>query len=883
MKKTTTKTAKQPTNENEAKKAAPTPEILGKKTGKDSEPARWSWEILDRPFYRYALLVATSVIISFLLAPGLSSSRKEYNDKLIGQISPTDIRSPGDYNVKDLDATERKRAEAERRIYPIYNYQSKLGNEIQIRIDNAFRQMQSVVHDFIIAHLIIPDEEAENRRRGVRAKKEDVQISAEDFAAQEDEIRNRRLQKVVDDFETYFTRVSKDGKLSRKLKGLIIALRGDFNRTIQAVIPEKDYIQLYQFHFSPELMLSLQRMVGDVLSRKIINDKELMERGHDAKITIRTVDEISGKPAETTMRDVNDILDYKEVNRSLWRYTNILSNLGSRQRELLLRIGGHLVSPNLSMNRSLTIERRRLARESVKTMLIPVKKGEMIIRDGERFEKRHLTILRGIERELSQTNPFEVMIGYTFFFLVFLATLAYFGMANIRKLKLTLKDLTMMALLLVLFILMVKAVGIIANALGATLPSVNPSVYFLAIPAAVGAALVRIVKNSETATFFAIVVAIVFALLSTSPFFIASLTLATSFMAADAVGQVRRRTTLFFAGLRVSLVAMVLVLFMNLFSGGGLSMETVHELIAAAGSGIATGVILSGLTPIIEFIFSYTTDIKLLELANLNHPLLKKLIVQSPGTYHHSIMVGSLVEAAAESIHANPLLARVSAYYHDIGKIKTPQYFAENQPEGQNPHNSLSPSMSVLILLSHVREGVELARRYNLGKKITSIIEQHHGTNLIRFFYHQALEQEKEDEKGAVDENDFRYPGPKPQTREAGLVMLADSVEAATRSLQEPTPERIQGLVQKIINMIFRDGQLNECELTLKDLHQIARSFTKILVGVYHNRPIYPDESNSQEKPRNGRSNNQSAKKDPDSVEDVDDEDDKDIKRLGMP
>ncbi|MDA8414707.1 MAG: HDIG domain-containing protein, partial [Desulfobacteraceae bacterium] len=266
----------------------------------------------------------------------------------------------------------------------------------------------------------------------------------------------------------------------------------------------------------------------------------------------------------------------------------------------------------------------------------------------------------------------------------------------------------------------------------------------------------------------------------------------------------------------------------------------VYVAFFAVVGGVLTAGFVSGFIPVIESLFNYTTDIKMLELANLNSPLLRDLMVNAPGTYHHSVVVGNLGEAAAESIGANPLLARVAAYYHDIGKISKPLYFIENQSGEENRHDKLAPSMSALILVSHIKEGAEVAREKHLGQPIIDIIRQHHGTGLIKFFYERAKTQ-AESTGQTVEEQDFRYPGPKPQTREAGIVMLADCVEAASRTLVNPTPDHIMGMVQNIINRIFTDGQLDECELTLKNLHEIARSFNRILNGIYHHRIDYPE------------------------------------------
>jgi putative nucleotidyltransferase with HDIG domain len=263
----------------------------------------------------------------------------------------------------------------------------------------------------------------------------------------------------------------------------------------------------------------------------------------------------------------------------------------------------------------------------------------------------------------------------------------------------------------------------------------------------------------------------------------------------------------------------------------------IGEAIALAG-GMLTGILALGLTPIMESLFNYSSNIRLLELLNLDQPVLKELMLIAPGTYHHAMVVGQMVEAAAETIGANPMLAKAAAYYHDIGKIKKPAYFVENQMSGENKHEKLAPSMSSLILISHVKDGVELARKHRLGERIVDIIRQHHGTNMITYFYHKAKTQAAN--RNQIKLEDYRYPGPRPQTKEAGLVLLADQVEAASRTLTDATPARIKGLVQKIIDDVFTDGQLDECELTLKDLHHIARSFNKILSGIFHQRIQYP-------------------------------------------
>ncbi len=261
-------------------------------------------------------------------------------------------------------------------------------------------------------------------------------------------------------------------------------------------------------------------------------------------------------------------------------------------------------------------------------------------------------------------------------------------------------------------------------------------------------------------------------------------------------------------------------------------------------NGAFASVLSIGLLPFIESVFKITTMVKLLELSNANHPLLKKLMMDAPGTYHHSILVGNLAEAAASEIGADTLVVRVASYYHDIGKIRRPYFFIENQMSGENPHDKLQPTLSTLIIISHVKEGIEMLREYKFPDEIIEIAEQHHGTGVLPYFYHKALEQEEDQSK--IRKDDFRYPGPKPQTKEAAIVMLADSVQAAVQSMTNPAKGHVEQKIREIIKGKIDDGQLQECHLTFKDLEIIAQSFAKVLWGMHHNRIVYPDEVEEQ-------------------------------------
>ncbi len=269
----------------------------------------------------------------------------------------------------------------------------------------------------------------------------------------------------------------------------------------------------------------------------------------------------------------------------------------------------------------------------------------------------------------------------------------------------------------------------------------------------------------------------------------------------------------------------------------------VHFLRPLFLNGLISVAVVMFTSKIFESIFGVVTNLSLLELADTNHPLLKRMAIEAPGTYHHSLIVSNLAESAANAIGAIGLLARVGAYYHDIGKLVKPEYFTENQLGDKSKHDELEPSISRLVILNHVKEGMELARKYKLNPIIIDFIPQHHGTGLLHYFYQRALEGSPED----VQEENFRYAGPKPQSRETAVVLLADSVEGAVRALDEPTPAKIDEVVRKIINNKFIDGQLDECDLTLKDIEKISQTFSRTLGAMYHSRIKYPEKKNGND------------------------------------
>ena len=626
----------------------------------------------------------------------------------------------------------------------------------------------------------------------------------------------------------------------------------------------------------------VSQIMKQVYRQKVVGNLKLFEADRPKGVIFRSLE----TQAETLDSGAEEIIGLGQLQDSLKKAvgeTDLPANQQKALRELIVP----RLRPNISFNQNETEARRKLAREDVKPVLIQVKKGEMIAREGDRITPDQIRRLGALYDDSSTVSLWRNAMGMLLSCFLLVYFCHTFALRNIRKYRPANRDLVFLATVFVVHILVLKVSIFISAALGSAFPYVEQNAYYYVFPFAVGTMLVRIVLNSEISLVFAILSAIVTGALFGNSFAVMVFVFLTSLAGAHWVRHVTERSSLFRAGLRLALFNSVLLFALHLMTSRPFDLQLIYKLGFGFAGGLVAAVMVTGIVPLVESIFRYTTNIKLLELANMNNPVLRDLMVQAPGTYHHSVIVGNLAEAAAENIGVNPLMVRVAAYYHDIGKIRKPLYFIENIGGQENRHDKLAPSMSSLILMAHVKDGSELARENRLGQALTDILRQHHGTSLMKFFYDRA-KSKADPEVEQIDERDYRYPGPKPQTREAALIMLADAIEAASRTLTDPTPARIQGMVQKIINNIFIDGQLDECELTLKDIHNIAKSFNLVLGGIFHYRVDYPEpvskERTTEKGPRGAdedrdrKSSEQAANKEnPPAKSSTED-----LKRLGM-
>jgi len=622
-------------------------------------------------------------------------------------------------------------------------------------------------------------------------------------------------------------------------------------------LSKEDFAVLYRWIFAdPANRQVIDGVLRSVLLDEVLLDKKFVRSVADLKsdlgkpqqrIVVRTMRAVRGGRQMPSREQVLGSLSSIQVLRDLQdrvalKVTGIQKLKGKELRRALASLVMLGVVENMVRNDAETEHRRQEARSRIADRPIPYVKGQILVRLGQVVTEEDLRVVEAMEGDRSITGPWQVAGGMALFLLLFFFVLVRYGHNQLDGFFVESRDLFVAGALLLGLLGFAELLSLLGGALDWSSSLVNAF-----MPLAAGAILVRLLLGGPAGLAFAAGSAGFAALALDGGVTVVLYLFVGSLVGAGAVAKVENRFVLWRAGGLVALANVVMVVFLRTFAGSVWNTGTL--LVGAAGilGGLAAGFLGSALLPVLEWMGGYTTDVILLELANSNHPLLQELIKKAPGTHHHSMIVGTLAEAGANSVGANGLLARVSAYYHDVGKMKNPQYFAENH-QGDNPHERLKPSMSALVIKNHVKDTRDILSRYRIPRVIQDTALSHHGTTLIEYFYDKAKAQAGEDDEVFMD--DFRYPGPKPQTREAGILMLADAVEAAAKSLANPDEEQLRSVVDRIINKKFIDGQLAECNLTLRDLSDIAGAFLNVLMGMYHHRPVYPGQKEGWRDPQ---------------------------------
>lgn len=588
--------------------------------------------------------------------------------------------------------------------------------------------------------------------------------------------------------------------------------------------------------YSAELLAEMQRVVGaqkyaipEETYYKIprMSSEQLQEMRSVARDVVRklTTDPITN--AETARTKVAELVNASSLSLKT-------------EREIVQELARLAIMPNKFLDKKATETARMDAKQN--TPPVVIKQGDIVVKQGQVITEALYEKLDGMGL-LQERKNYLPQLGVLLFAVIL--TLALYGYGELTAASSILKKTNAhWVMLLLIFALNVLFMHLVAL----THSSDWPFVGYLA-PIAMGSMLVTLLLDMH----LGLVSSFLFTLLASVilnveqehifDFHYGFVAAVVSFTAVLAIHRASQRSSILKAGIMVSLFGSVAVLALMLVDPEPSRADLIQSVVFVLASGLLTAVLVIGLMPFFEVTFGILSALKLVELSNPNHPLLRKLLTETPGTYHHSLMVGNLSEAAAESVGANGLLCRVGSFYHDVGKTKRPLYFIENQNASGNPHDKLEPKVSASIIIAHAKDGADMLKAHKLPKPIRDIAEQHHGSTFLKYFYYKAVKQAQE-QGTDIDftEDDYRYPGPKAQSKEAAIVGIADCVEAAVRSLNHPKVEQIEAMIAKIIKDRLDDHQFNECDLTMKELDKIAQTLKEAVIGMFHSRIEYPDD-----------------------------------------
>nr|MBO2494199.1 phosphohydrolase [Clostridia bacterium] len=676
-------------------------------------------------------------------------------------------------DVENKIATQRRIEQARQSVAPIYRLNQNVQTEIVEEVNEIFEEIR-IVRSLAEQRL----KEWEEKQRAALSQ----QQLQEEEATQEDGIQQGE----------------QDGQAEEARQ----------EEVYDGVQGEIDYQQVFDKQFLEQL-----------------KDHIRVQLSNDELLACITADEAEiSQLQEYLIEMLTSLLDLKIKEDNLLEAKNTLRNemltrpISSELRLVGTTIGLILLKPNMIYDEEATEAEREKAARSVEKVIY--KKGQYIVQDGQPVTEEQIAMLK--ELGLLKDEPFDVPLVVGLGLLILALEIG--GAFYIHHFE---KELTNQHHMFILIIL------VVCLTLGVSYGMSVVNQYLM--PVALAALLLTVLMKPRIAFFVNVILSILVGIMTRGQAGVMVAGLLGGMMGIFIAHRSQQRNGLFLAGLGASAASMLTAAAYELIVSGSWR-AALRSSLWSGGSGVLAAVLAVGTLPVWENVFGIITPIRMIELSNPNHPLLKRLLREAPGTYHHSIIVANLAESAAQAVGANGLLARVGAYYHDVGKLIRPYYFKENQITSENPHDKLNPTLSTNIITAHTKDGVKLAQKYRIPKVIQDFILQHHGTTPVIYFYHKAKNNNKD-----VKLDDFRYTGPKPQTPETAIVMLADTVEAAVRTLPDPAPGKVEGLIRKLIKEKVEDGQLDECHMTLKDLDLIATAFKDVLCGIFHERVEYPD------------------------------------------
>lgn len=776
-----------------------------------SHPRNAAVRFLTRPAN---LLRATGLLSLLIVAlgaayliPPATVAGELPDDDALGTPSPQTYKAKRDYVIPDPDATNALRLEAMAAVNPVYDLDAGSAERVRQRIGLAFGTVRAAFDAELEA--LGPNGSNGKKRRP---------------PTDEERLNAARTH------------------------------RSELIKQLQVVVDDVELRELARTGFSTGVERATLHLAHGLLAEEIAPSRELLQAERASGITVRTVGGLR-LAAERERRDVDAIPDVETLRAELMRLARGLVDapaatgrvgrlalslppeLTTAERRAAALVAARLLQPNLAYNAQETAARKRAASQAVKPVVQQYLRGERIIGDGERIEPRHLVVFRFIREDARTLDLVRMRAGAGIFAAVVVLAVLRLSRRTLRRFRPRKRDLVFLSLTLVGSLALQRGGLALLEIFRDRLPQLGPELMPLLLPLSAGTLLVRMLRAGGASLSFAIALAPLTLIQLGSPL-PAVVGLVAGLAGAERIGIGTGRSGIVGAAIASGLASALTVVALALTDGRWLLEETALQAAAAIiGAGLISPLVARLTAPLFESIFGYVSQAQLLRLANLNHPVLKDLIIRAPGTYHHSLLVGTLAESGARAIGADPLLARVGGYYHDIGKARAPLLFSENQ-KGDNRLEQLPGDEALAAVHGHVTHGLERAHVSHLPKVVQYIIEQHHGTRPAVLLYRRACEQAARAGLAPPHEDAFRYPGPRPRTPEAAIVMLSDAVEAAARHMPDASPETLRELVTRVVNPILLEGELSECDLTLAEIDRIIAALQESVIEVVRMSPV---------------------------------------------
>lgn len=748
----------------------------------------------------------------------------------VGEVATRNIKASRDLLIEDVETTLKRRQQEALSVPPIYDWDSGMVEPIIHQLEEALTWLETTHPDSRVSVAPL------------------VSMPINTLIDSQIPISKEPL--------TSSTLLLKPKHSLEEMK----ARKEAFSQKLEEAIPDKAYQSLLGLNTVQSLFHATRNWLNSLNQKPVVSSLEVLK---DLSVlpyyVVHSIYDGSNKQVSGT----TGVIDLAGMRQLLGEtITSWLGEFPPEVRQWLLEEVRTQIRPNLVLNLSETQAKRMKAYNAVEPVYFQAKRGQMVIREGAVVTEPARLKIEAMNQNRWTYSVLWRIIGLA----ATLGSLLWVGRWFLMITSTAFPRDRKTSYILGSIVLVTSILCAMTYAVGQGLVELLnwPADMVVYLPhVALGSALASLIVGARAgipggALILGTTISFLSAVVANGglPLFIYYLI--GSMVGGATLRTCRKRFDVLRCGLRVGLAQMFAMPIVELLAGHDPSWNWLLGGGMALSSGLLAGLWGLALIPLFESLFNITTDSRLIELASGDHPLVRELSLRSPGTYHHSVMMGNLAEAAAESIHANPLLARVMALYHDIGKMNSPHYFVENQ-SGENRHDNLSPSMSTKVIMAHVKNGLDLAQKYKLGGPIQEAIVSHHGTSLLQYFYNRAINLAAKRQE-TISSDEYRYPGPKPRSKEAGILMLADSVEAAARSLKTPSPAQIQSLVKRIFGTKIDDGQLDECRLTLREMARIEMAFTRVLtLGFYHHRIEYPDQVSTHRKilRNNGKNSSQ--------------------------